>query len=142
MTGTMGSPPRMRGKPRERCGTDAIRGITPAHAGKTKLAFIADYNGRDHPRACGENRNFNSGRSSGKGSPPRMRGKPAVSCFAAIYRGITPAHAGKTLSFVMTLSSLWDHPRACGENTSRSCLSTEPKGSPPRMRGKLPVAPF
>ena len=32
-----------------------------------------------------------------------------------------------------------DHPRACGENLLRSCLSCLQDGSPPRMRGKRSV---
>ena len=52
-------------------------------------------------------------------------------------KGITPAHAGKTLPFLLPLFLLWDHPRACGENRSRNIHASEVRGSPPRMRGKL-----
>ena len=51
-----GSPPRMRGKPHSYQTCRACKGITPAHAGKTqRCAPICSFR-RDHPRACGENR--------------------------------------------------------------------------------------
>ena len=51
----LGSPPRMRGKPKvSKICFDEFR-ITPADAGKTAYVPIAYYNGKDHPRGCGEN---------------------------------------------------------------------------------------
>ena len=53
-----GSPPRVRGKEDTAGSLDAVRGITPACAGKSgapvgRLAVV-----RDHPRVCGEKRAF------------------------------------------------------------------------------------
>ena len=51
-----GSPPRVRGKhypPKLFAFPD---GITPARAGKTKVGISVDIINKDHPRACGENR--------------------------------------------------------------------------------------
>ena len=73
---SIGSPPRMRGKPRF---THKIVGngrITPAHAGKTNVENSKLCNHRDHPRACGENYLYQQGQPAPEGSPPRMRGKP------------------------------------------------------------------
>ena len=50
--------------------------------------------------------------------------------------GITPAHAGKTRPSLRQRPSSWDHPRACGENSSPQPRSSRGGGSPPRMRGK------
>ena len=55
-TGTLGSPPHVRGKlalnPARHCDT----GITPACAGKTPSNDLVAVSWRDHPRMCGENR--------------------------------------------------------------------------------------
>ena len=95
-TTTNGSPPRMRGKPS--CCRPFIRslGITPAHAGKTRLEFIDKLLVTDHPRACGENKLYCPSDSRRCGSPPRMRGKLYTVYISALAVRITPAHAGKT----------------------------------------------
>ena len=51
-----GSPPRMRGKPVSSVPKNHVKGITPAHAGKTQVRFLLRSSFRDHPRACGENK--------------------------------------------------------------------------------------
>ena len=113
-----GSPPRMRGKPMF-CRASASMGrITPAHAGKTYPHPLDSRSFADHPRACGENSGRPRGRARGLGSPPRMRGKQALSAYADAEQRITPAHAGKTGEKQVSSFSLADHPRACGENTS------------------------
>ena len=91
--------------------------ITPAHAGKTfPLCICADI---------------------ARGSPPRMRGKPGISCRFRKGRRITPAHAGKTRSRSDNSHRITDHPRACGENARTYQAEAPARGSPPRMRGKL-----
>ena len=70
------------------------------------------------------------------GSPPRMRGKHQILPDRSGWRGITPAHAGKTIAPCVRPSHIWDHPRACGENISAVRTSPNSAGSPPRMRGK------
>ena len=93
----IGSPPRMRGKPKSVRFTLCPKGITPADAGKTELLRCRKQLNTDHPRGCGENTARLRGRGFRSGSPPRMRGKPPF--FSSRYRshGITPADAGKTL---------------------------------------------
>ena len=49
-----GSPPRMRGKDRAGKEPHPSRGITPAHAGKSRQQVRLEQSLRDHPRACGE----------------------------------------------------------------------------------------
>ena len=70
------SPPRMRGKEAAGKLCAAGRGITPAYAGKSKLADFDE--------------------DSGKGSPPRMRGKEGELAYLNDSSGITPAYAGKS----------------------------------------------
>ena len=92
-----GSPPRMRGKHHAGVHQFDIPGITPAHAGKTPCRSKSSCAARDHPRACGENAGRSFKDAQAEGSPPRMRGKRMVVRDDQQRRGITPAHAGKTL---------------------------------------------
>ena len=50
-----GSPPQVRGKPVTRNYREAVVGITPAGAGKTKIFSAGSGLQQDHPRRCGEN---------------------------------------------------------------------------------------
>ena len=52
---TLGSPPRMRGKPCTSAFNFRFPGITPAYAGKTNLSLKLGSSPEDHPRVCGEN---------------------------------------------------------------------------------------
>ena len=74
--------------------------ITPAHAGNTVLGVVGDFVGEDHPRACGEYIHDIFLFLPQQGSPPRMRGIPIGDYFGLPTNGITPAHAGNTLSVV------------------------------------------
>ena len=72
---TLGSPPRVRGKPVKSTINASLDRITPACAGKTLTSTVNAELAKDHPRVCGEN--FKSCYVLGLtlGSPPRMRGK-------------------------------------------------------------------
>ena len=110
-----GSPPRVRGKEDTAGSLDAVRGITPACAGKSgapvgRLAVV-----RDHPRVCGEKRVATSATGTGTGSPPRVRGKVPKRSAPAGAAGITPACAGKRIWFLDNSILARDHPRVCGE---------------------------
>ena len=74
---TPGSPPRVRGKPKQRAAELGRRRITPACAGKTDCDSDAGLYGEDHPRVCGENPTGTKHMGTDMGSPPRVRGKPA-----------------------------------------------------------------
>ena len=106
----------MRGKLNRVVTLHVLRGITPAHAGKTFGQSVLDTETKDHPRACGENRLALVRVHCRKGSPPRMRGKRRVEFTVIRTSRITPAHAGKTMFTNSFFPSLKDHPRACGEN--------------------------
>ena len=92
-----GSPPRMRGKHYAELEKLCSDGITPADAGKTRRVYANNTHKRDHPRGCGENVPSSTTSPYSTGSPPRMRGKPAVGRRRGFRSGITPADAGKTL---------------------------------------------
>ena len=135
-----GSPPRMRGKRHRIHFAVQIVGITPAHAGKTSPFSCDELDALHHPRACGENLCVTLCVKYFPGSPPRMRGKQANSRPRSRRRGITPAHAGKTLFRRKSHTSDGDHPRACGENLDLQSIFQNFAGSPPRMRGKRPLS--
>ncbi len=54
--------------------------------------------------------------------------------------GITPAHAGNRNMAHGFLGHEGDHPRACGEQFFLHRKEEERLGSPPRMRGTVPLA--
>ena len=54
----IGSPPPMRGKANRSTIFCTLCGITPAYAGKRSIYVFHNGGYRDHPRLCGEKRNF------------------------------------------------------------------------------------
>ena len=92
-----GSPPRMRGT--ASAASDAVRvtGITPAHAGNSKLSLYLGERDWDHPRACGEQNHTRPRNRQESGSPPRMRGTVVLKAIRVRTDRITPAHAGNRL---------------------------------------------
>ena len=70
----------MRGKRHGIRPCDVWHGITPADAGKTSAAKSMFIPSKDHPRGCGENEGEEYKKMQAAGSPPRMRGKQAVTC--------------------------------------------------------------
>ena len=131
-----GSPPRMRGKEGQETSIDVVRGITPAHAGKSYNGLVCAACAWDHPRACGEKAKVGRSKWFAAGSPPRMRGKACPGSGQGAGQGITPAHAGKSFFSLPACGLSWDHPRACGEKDDLLSCSGFFRGSPPRMRGK------
>ena len=113
----LGSPPRMRGKGFLCNPNQAPSGITPAHAGKSQKLLLKFEKKQDHPRACGEKARRSRALCLTSGSPPRMRGKEDLAEEEAKGKGITPAHAGKSIAPILHLGAF--------------------TGSPPRMRGKV-----
>ena len=65
-----------------------------------------------------------------------MRGKLRYNLAKVIQIRITPAGAGKTVFTPAATSACRDHPRRCGENTTRLLWGLTLLGSPPQVRGK------
>ena len=133
----VGSPPRMRGLRAFTPVSQFPIGITPAHAGLTIQRIQRVRIPRDHSRACGAYRPSASTLRWLLGSPPRMRGLPNLTNLSGCLIGITPAHAGLTVSCQLISISTRDHPRACGAYSRQLSLRRPQVGSPPRMRGLL-----
>ena len=70
-----GSPPLTRGQRDSVLLFDAVAGITPAHAGTTKLSTIAAVSSEDHPRSRGDNLSVRKQYCNAQGSPPLTRGQ-------------------------------------------------------------------
>ena len=90
------SPPRVRGKAKNRCRSCPLTRITPAYAGKRMLVGEYPKPLWDHPRVCGEKFLKQVESLSYLGSPPRMRGKAPRIREDLERMGITPAYAGKS----------------------------------------------
>ena len=111
----LGSPPRVRGKGGRGAGIRTGAGITPACAGKRSNSAAMRSRSEDHPRVCGEKNPMQMIAQFRQGSPPRVRGKAAG--WRQLHTGqrITPACAGKSVSYRSYQTSRQDHPRVCGE---------------------------
>ena len=131
-----GTSPRMRGKRfNPRTLWDGPRNI-PAHAGKTVPQPTLGVAAQEHPRACGENSTGAARWPPGRGTSPRMRGKPDLRLLQLPYGRNIPAHAGKTLRNSSGFAAHQEHPRACGENLPNGAAEIFQPGTSPRMRGK------
>ena len=86
---------------------------------------------------CGENRHLALRSRERSGSSPRVRGKRGIVHVARTVPGLIPACAGKTVLDQSSNGGLWAHPRVCGENARGRSDSVSPRGSSPRVRGKL-----
>ena len=127
----------MRGKHVESTVYRVMRGLIPAHAGKTTSTMKSGKTPPAHPRACGENGPPNPRLRYRGGSSPRMRGKlPSLANYVPRSR-LIPAHAGKTRTRQVAPRPRRAHPRACGENPETNGPIKLFWGSSPRMRGKL-----
>ena len=118
-TNKWGSPPRLRGAHRSYKFSNGNTRITPAPAGSTGVAGGGSGHFWDHPRACGEHRGDVSLVARFYGSPPRLRGAPALVELSPHPPGITPAPAGSTAPIFARDLPHQDHPRACGEHWRR-----------------------
>ena len=93
-----GSSPLTRGKHICELVTPALRGLIPAHAGKTERArrWVAAH--RAHPRSRGENDMSVRACHMRAGSSPLTRGKRGAWHVTRDGTGLIPAHAGKTIN--------------------------------------------
>ena len=92
-----GSSPRMRGAHVIYVRGSAGERIIPADAGSTSTQHCWSPPRRDHPRGCGEHCNWCSGRRTGIGSSPRMRGAHHIVGMYWCKCRIIPADAGSTV---------------------------------------------
>ena len=115
-----GSPPRARGRPRQRGSRGHRHGLTPACAGTSAGASGRGRCARAHPRVRGDVLDVIDRINLGKGSPPRARGRrrPASTANSGLR---SPPRA---------------HPRVRGDVPQRAHVQVCVPGSPPRARGR------
>ena len=135
-----GSSPLTRGKQGRIQVQGRIRGLIPAHAGKTPAVRVSGFAGAAHPRSRGENKAVPLTLARASGSSPLTRGKQGRALDTCKSVGLIPAHAGKTWPTPRLMTSAWAHPRSRGENNPFRSRSTRPPGSSPLTRGKQPVS--
>ena len=135
-TTSSGSSPLTRGKPRLLAGQGHLPRLIPAHAGKTRRRRRTRRWMRAHPRSRGENVVGPGALPSPVGSSPLTRGKPCAIGSGLAYRGLIPAHAGKTYRRARRRPNLPAHPRSHGENPPRKTPTLTSSGSSPLTRGK------
>ena len=153
-----GITPACAGKSRKQLShPSTLQGSPPRVRGKAVDAAVYRGRWKDHPRVCGEKNSLQhpaplcfgiTPACAGKrihysiqhhcalGSPPRVRGKGGAADVDKHALGITPACAGKSLFVLRPVEGGGDHPRVCGEKTSRLSFTATSRGSPPRVRGK------
>ena len=133
---SLGSSPRGRGKRRRLNGCPANRGLIPAWSGKTVGRRARFPRLWAHPRVGGENLCEHLQITSGAGSSPRGRGKPARAHSSVPSAGLIPAWAGKTHRCSDGDWTGRAHPRVGGENAGAVPTCGRSSGSSPRGRGK------
>ena len=99
-----GSSPLTRGKHVPLDQRPLLRGLIPAHAGKTLNRSKASRTVWAHPRSRGENLAAARTVRSSPGSSPLTRGKQTPAIPGFLSSGLIPAHAGKTLSYRLSRS--------------------------------------
>ena len=132
-----GSSPRVRGKRRGLRPQIRGRGLIPARAGKTMTRDSPPVSSPAHPRACGENGPEEDQHERLRGLIPARAGKTTGGGGTPPPGGLIPACAGKTQVPDCAVAGEGAHPRACGENSTRSRHPARASGSSPRVRGKL-----
>ena len=91
-----GSSPLTRGKRGRASARSSLRGLIPAHAGKTRALTQVSEHERAHPRSRGENYGTSGVPFCAMGSSPLTRGKRAWALAGVPLPRLIPAHAGKT----------------------------------------------
>ena len=132
-----GSSPLTRGKPASQSTTSQRQGLIPAHAGKTEGYSSSRARPRAHPRSRGENWNAVALTACILGSSPLTRGKRYQPEQVAEFKGLIPAHAGKTTQTDPQPTNKTAHPRSRGENRCVCRRTAAHRGSSPLTRGKL-----
>ena len=105
---TPGSPPLTRERPLLLKILVLASRITPAHAGKTKQKIYQRKYLKDHPRSRGKDIKRATVTTVTKGSPPLTRERQVMRVNDIDNKGITPAHAGKTVKDPFILATIAD----------------------------------
>ena len=131
----LGSSPLTRGA-RVHCEAHGLGcGIIPAYAGSTNAKLMPCTSRRDHPRLRGEHARKSTSFTVPSGSSPLTRGALLAMGNNGGIVGIIPAYAGSTISKVLEVSAVKDHPRLRGEHMVNELHLSGNAGSSPLTRG-------
>ena len=130
-----GSSPRLRGTVLLPKSDQSMQRFIPAPAGNRQLQCYYSWAVPVHPRACGEQVNYQQPYAVMRGSSPRLRGTVMQANRRALYRRFIPAPAGNRNNAKPNAPPGAVHPRACGEQVSQLAARRLPGGSSPRLRG-------
>ena len=137
-----GTSPRVRGKRLHDDERVRVLRYIPARAGEAYTRLHGSFRSKVHPRACGGSQVIQRAGVIVEGTSPRVRGKPTVAGEDDGPRRYIPARAGEAFSRGPPGPRFEVHPRACG-GSSRFILSrSSPRGTSPRVRGKLHARAF
>ena len=129
--------PRSRGENVEPLNRVTVHeGSSPLTRGKTTCVPFRRQVQAAHPRSRGENLHCQYLQEYPLGSSPLTRGKPVPCVPQNAWRGLIPAHAGKTWWSRSGRTCRRAHPRSRGENHSTLRLTSPSLGSSPLTRGK------
>ncbi len=135
-----GSPPRGRGRHCSSLPLDGETGLTPARAGTASLMSRRYVSVGAHPRAGGDGKVKSAVQGLNPGSPPRGRGRLVDMDMVPPRNGLTPARAGTARELYNRYQAYRAHPRAGGDGVDALTRPHPGEGSPPRGRGRPPVA--
>ncbi len=88
------------------------------------------------PRGRGDDNAAAPARQTFVGPPPRARGRPPAQVKTDLALGTTPAGAGTTTRHAPGPGRSRDHPRGRGDDRVALELHQQPRGPPPRARGR------
>ncbi len=95
-----------------------------------------------HPHACGDDGCSTRREPSANGSPPRVWGRLPPFSESITTTRFTPTRVGTTRRQEGRAVGLAVHPHACGDDPFIEAPLALPRGSPPRVWGRLPLQPF
>ena len=127
----------MQGKVANSAYPDRLPRITPACAGKSRVANHLIHRYEDHPCVCREKGVTLSEIDSVLGSPLRVQGKGVRSWEVIGADRITPACAGKSVKQNHVERFNKDHPCVCREKYLSLMSLVTVIGSPLRVQGKV-----
>ncbi len=112
-----------------------LSGSSPQVRGPHRPGLLTRGDERDHPRRCGDRSDPFPSLWSHQGSSPQVRGPRIMSSQIPAEPGIIPAGAGTADAGHGSSSGSRDHPRRCGDRSSRVSVKWLILGSSPQVRG-------
>ena len=137
VVGSLGTSPRVRGKPPGHASAGSQPRYIPARAGEAHKRRGRPILATVHPRACGGSPRSVPDIVDEHGTSPRVRGKHSRAASTPCAAGYIPARAGEAGWYPSSSTDQKVHPRACGGSLGYLAHIEHYGGTSPRVRGKL-----